>query len=97
MMDTSTSEYQQMSDAPTTAVVSNEEEADEAGRMDEDADGAEDAEADDQPSVPIRDPLERPVHKLSVKLLDTYKYINKVIRLLGCAALGTGRNNQRCR
>lgn len=79
MMDTSTSEYQQTSDAPRTAVTTNEEQTDETGRMDEDADVAEDAEGDDQPTVPIRDPLERPVHKLSVKLLDTYKYINKVI------------------
>lgn len=80
MMDTSTSEYQQTPDAPRTAVTTNEEQTDEAGRMDEDAgDGAEDAEGDDQPSVPIRDSSERPVHKLSVKLLDTYKYINKVL------------------
>lgn len=34
--------------------------------------------AEDQPTVKLRNPVERPVFKLSVQLLDTYKYINKV-------------------
>lgn len=35
--------------------------------------------SDDQPAVVVwRDSGERPVFKLSVKLLDTYKHINKV-------------------
>lgn len=32
------------------------------------------------PTVNYRDPGLRPVYKLSVKLIDTYKYINKVAR-----------------
>ena len=28
--------------------------------------------------IELRDPLTRPVHRLSVKLIDTYKHINKV-------------------
>jgi hypothetical protein len=35
--------------------------------------------AEDQPAVALRDPTTRPVYKLSVKLIDTYKYINKVV------------------
>jgi hypothetical protein len=32
----------------------------------------------ESPQVTLRDPSARPVYKLSVRLLDTYKYINKV-------------------
>lgn len=35
--------------------------------------------AEDQPTITLRDPTTRPVYKLSVKLIDTYKYINKVV------------------
>lgn len=33
---------------------------------------------DDENSVVYRNPTERPIFKLSVNLIDTYKYINKV-------------------
>ena len=32
--------------------------------------------------IQLRDPKERVVYKMSVKLIDTYKYINKVALLL---------------
>lgn len=32
----------------------------------------------ESPPLVLRDPTTRPVYKLSVKLIDTYKYINKV-------------------
>lgn len=34
--------------------------------------------AAESPQIQLRDPHSRPVYKLSVKLIDTYKYINKV-------------------
>lgn len=47
------------------------------------ADGSDEAaETDDLPQILLRDPNERPVFKLSVKLLDTYKHINKVSTML---------------
>jgi hypothetical protein len=67
-------------DDPATLIES----IDNTAKMD---DGEEDAvsvhadeadETDDQQIILLRDPNERPVFKLSVKLLDTYKYINKV-------------------
>lgn len=33
---------------------------------------------DDNYNLQCRPPLERPVYKLSVRLIETYKYINKV-------------------
>jgi hypothetical protein len=33
---------------------------------------------EDQYNLQCRPPLERPVYKLSVRLIETYKYINKV-------------------
>lgn len=33
---------------------------------------------DENVSTPLRAPTERPIYKLSVRLIDTYKYINKV-------------------
>lgn len=33
---------------------------------------------EDQHNLQFRPPLERPVYKLSVRLIETYKYINKV-------------------
>lgn len=31
--------------------------------------------------IELRNSFERPIYKLSVKLIDTYKYINKVINI----------------
>ncbi len=59
---------------------------DDSNRMDEDgevqqsADGAMDADQEED-QIELRNPELRPVYKLSVKLLDTYKYINKVNKL----------------
>jgi hypothetical protein len=48
-------------------------------RMDEEAnDGPATVDAGTEPAMTLRNPTDRPVYKLSVKLLDTYKYINKV-------------------
>lgn len=41
-------------------------------------DAAAAAGGDDENSVVYRNPMERPIFKLSVNLIDTYKYINKV-------------------
>ena len=41
-----------------------------------------DSEREDKiatPPIDYRDPSLRPVYKLSVKLIDTYKHINKVV------------------
>ncbi len=58
---------------------------DESGKMEEDGDepgkveaSADSGDADDSQLISLRDPTTRPVFKLSVRLLDTYKYINKV-------------------
>lgn len=51
---------------------------DSINRMDDGEGGDASDEADDQPQIQCRDPNLRPVFKLSVKLLETYKHINKV-------------------
>ena len=38
-----------------------------------------DQQEDNYNEIELRNTLERPVFKLSVRLIDTYKYINKVI------------------
>lgn len=35
--------------------------------------------AESAPVIDLRDPLTRPVYRLSVRLIDTYKHINKVM------------------
>lgn len=37
---------------------------------------------DEEADIVLRNPMERPVFKLSVNLIDTYKYINKVSKKL---------------
>jgi len=38
-----------------------------------------DQQDDSYNEIELRNTLDRPVYKLSVRLIDTYKYINKVI------------------
>ena len=42
---------------------------------------AADKEEDEEEEIVLRANSLRPVHKLSVKLIDTYKYINKVFKI----------------
>lgn len=65
-------------DPATNIAVDNTAKMDDDDDEDAFADGGDDV--DDQPIMQLRDPNERPVYKLSVKLLDTYKFINKVYK-----------------
>ncbi|RYH29625.1 hypothetical protein EON65_07870 [archaeon] len=46
-------------------------------------------EEEEEEDIVLRSTNLRPVHRLSVKLIDTYKYINKVFQ--GCDAGGVWR------
>lgn len=78
MMDTDTSKPELSQpdeiDPATNASIRD----DSINRMDDGEGGDGSDETDDQPQIQYRDPNERPVFKLSVKLLETYKHINKV-------------------
>lgn len=56
-----------------------DEDDDQAANVDTSGDGGDND--DTQGFINLRDPTERPVHKLSVRLLDTYKFINRVSSL----------------